>query len=90
MFVNKIYKPYFCHGKMGTKCFCDRCGKDIDIQSDEFSEIVENLSSAFGKESQIIQPQLCGKCGKGYKKIIFEANKKIEDYLSKNKVNKDF
>ena len=66
---------------MGKEYFCDRCGKGIDIQSDEFGEIVEKVSSAFGKESQIIQPQLCRKCGKGYKKIIFEANKKIEDYL---------
>ncbi len=71
---------------MVEKHFCDRCGKGIDIQSDDFYNLFNSVSSAIekvGKESQITQPQLCRKCEKGYKKIIKETNKKIADYLSK-------
>ncbi len=67
---------------MVEKHFCDRCGKDIDIQSDGFDEIVDNVSSAFGKDLQITRPQLCRRCMKGYKKIIEETNKKIKDYCA--------
>lgn len=66
---------------MVRKHFCDKCGKDIDVQSDDFDEIFESVSLGFGKKSHINQPELCKKCLKGYNKIITETNKKIESYV---------
>lgn len=66
---------------MVKKHFCDKCGKDINIQSDDFDNVFNSVSSEFGEKSPITQPELCDKCLKGYRKIIAEANKKIASYL---------
>ena len=69
---------------MVKKHFCDRCKKEIVIEADEFNEIVESVNSAFSDGDEILKPQLCKECEKGYKKIIEETNKKIERYLKED------
>ncbi len=67
---------------MVKKHFCDKCGKEINnLSSADFDDMFNSVSSEFGNESSIIQPQLCNKCEKGYNKIVDETNKRIKDYL---------
>lgn len=66
---------------MVRKHFCDKCGKEIDKEYDDFEDMFDHVSSGFGKGSKIIEPQLCKNCERGYNKIIKEVNKKIKVYL---------
>ncbi len=68
---------------MVTKHNCDKCGKDIGIQEDDFNDmILEEISLSSLKEGiGINKPELCKECLKGYKKIIVETNKRIADYI---------
>ena len=70
---------------MVKKNFCDRCGKDIATQLDNFEEVFENMNSLFfdKDKNQLLKPQLCKKCDKGYKKIVEGFNKVIKNYLGK-------
>jgi len=68
---------------MVKKHFCDKCGKEINnVSSNDFDEMFNSVSSRFGGETPVLQPQLCEKCEKGYNKIIDETNNKIKDYLN--------
>ncbi len=69
---------------MVTKHYCDKCGKGIDAQKDEFEEAFNMVSLEVEEEIKINKPELCEKCLKGYKKIIAEINKKIADYIKKD------
>lgn len=55
---------------MGTKYFCDKCGKEIETDSDTFfsSHIDETFKR--GDIDLGISPMLCKECKAEFKKII--------------------
>ncbi len=67
---------------MVKKFFCDKCGQEIEVDDDyvAFESAFCEVSLEFEKECEIVVPQLCNNCKKGYQKIIIEANNKIKDY----------
>lgn len=69
---------------MVKKCFCDKCGIEVNSSSDSFDDLFNEGVSLFEDEPLIIQPHLCSNCNKGYVKIIKRTNKEIEDYLQED------
>lgn len=69
---------------MVRKNFCDKCEREIDEKTDAFDDIFNQVSSNFSdirEDTEVIKPQLCTTCERGYNKIIKETNKKIKSYL---------
>ena len=73
---------------MVKKEFCDRCGEEIKVISDNpFDEMFDDVASHLNKKSLVLIPHLCPSCKKEYEKIISKTNKEIEKFLE-NKDNK--
>lgn len=68
---------------MTKKYYCDRCEKEIDSpEGNEFNDFFKDVEGRLSLDKEIIEePELCGKCQKGYNKIVKETNKQIDRYL---------